>query len=213
MKKNVYLARLFAALVVTTVVWGQPVLAPSGRSVRRIQIVEGQILYEMVGQVVNGTPSTSTQFGYYTYVKDVDALFAAGPQNETTAAFTFYRETTNVRITNNGPLRIISREGNTTVYVNPAPSSDFGNPASFRTGVPVQTSVLRQQVIVNTVTQSFSVVNEDSITSTSLFVLNGREYELGRVGDRFVTTKTGHMNAVGGGPSGWFSGFSIGAQK
>jgi hypothetical protein len=183
----------------------------SDENVEKIKVAEGQILYEIIGQVINGTPTTSTQFGYYTYIKGIDGLFAGTPENETTAWFTFHRETTNLRVTVNGPLRIISREGTTTVYLNAAPAGDFSNPDSFRAGVPIQTSTLRQQVIVDTVTQTFTVVNQDTITSTSLFSVNGRTYQIGKVGDVFRTTKNGHL--TGPVPSGHFAGYSVGAEK
>jgi hypothetical protein len=181
------------------------------QDVEKIKVGEGQLLYEIIGQVINSTPTTSTQFGYYTYIKGIDALFAGAPENETTAWFTFHRETTNLRVTVNGPLRIISREGTTTVYLNAAPAGDFTNPDSFRAGAPVQRSTLRQQVIVDTVTQSFTVVNEDTITSTSLFSINGRTNQIGKAGDVFRTTKNGHLNSPV--PSGYFAGYSVGVEK
>jgi hypothetical protein len=185
--------------------------AESDENVQKIKVAEGQLLYEIIGQVINFTPTTSTQFGYYTYIKGIDALFAGAPENETTAWFTFHRETTNLRVTANGPLRIISREGTTTVYLNAAPAGNFSNPDSFRAGAPIQTSTLRQQVIVDTVTQTFTVVNEDTITSSSLFSVNGASYQIGKAGDVFRTTKNGHLS--GPLPSGYFAGYSVGAEK
>jgi hypothetical protein len=138
-------------------------------------------------------------------------LFAGAPENETTAWFTFHREATNLRVTANGPLRIISREGTTTVYLNATPAGNFSNPDSFRAGTPIQTSTLRQQVIVDTVSQTFTVVNQDTITSSSLFSVNGRTYQIGKVGDVFRTTKNGHLS--GPVPSGHFAGYSVGAEK
>jgi hypothetical protein len=181
------------------------------QSVEKIKIGEGQLLYEIIGQVINFTPTTSTQFGYYTYIKGIDGLFAGAPENETTAWFTFHRETTNLRVTANGPLRIISREGTTTVYLNAAPAGNFSNPDSFRAGTPIQTSTLRQQVIVDTVTQTFTVVNEDTITSSSPFSVNGSTFRIGKVGDIFRTTKNGHLTSPV--PSGYFAGYSVGAEK
>src|SRR5262245_55432844 len=183
----------------------------SEKNVEKIKVDEGQLLYEIIGQVINSTPTTSTQFGYYTYIKGIDALFAGAPENETAAWFTFHRETTNLRVTVNGPLRIISREGTTTVYLNPTPSGNFSNPDSFRACTPIQTSTLRQQVIVDTVTQTFTVLNQDTITATSLFSVNGRTYQIGKVGDVFRTTKNGHL--TGPVPSGYFAGYSVGAEK
>ncbi|MEO8426840.1 MAG: hypothetical protein ABI651_06985 [Verrucomicrobiota bacterium] len=183
----------------------------SHENVEMIKVDEGQLLYEIIGQVINLTPTTSTQFGYYTYIKGVDGLFAGTPENESTAWFTFHRETTNLRVTVNGPLRIISREGTTTVYLNAAPVGNFSDPDSFRVGTPIQISTLRQQVIVDTVTQAFTVVNQDTITSTSRFSVNGTTYQIGKAGDVFRTTKNGHLS--GPVPSGYFAGYSVGAEK
>lgn len=185
--------------------------AQAAENVEKIKVGEGQLLYEIIGQVINFTPTTSTQFGYYTYIKGVDGLFAGAPENETTAWFTFHRETTNLRVTANGPLRIISREGTTTVYLNAAPAGNFSDPDSFRAGTPIQISTLRQQVIVDTVSQTFTVVNQDTITSNSLFSVNGSTYQIGKVGDVFRTTKNGHLS--GPVPSGYFAGYSVGAEK
>ena len=183
----------------------------SDENVEKIKVSEGQLLYEIIGQVINFTPTTSTQFGYYTYIKGIDALFAGAPENETTAWFTFHRETTNLRVTVNGPLRIMSREGTTTVYLNAAPAGNFPNPDSFRAGTPIQTSTLRQQVIVDTVSQTFTVVNQDTITSSTHFSVNGTTYQIGKAGDVFRTTKNGHLS--GPVPSGYFAGYSVGAEK
>ena len=185
--------------------------ARAAENVEKIQVSEGQLLYEIIGQVINFTPTTSTQFGYYTHIKGVDALFAGAPENETTAWFTFFRETTNLRVTANGPLRIISREGTTTVYLNATPAGNFSDPDSFRAGASIQTSTMRQQVIVDTVSQTFTVVNQDTITSNSVFTVNGSTYQIGKVGDVFRTTKNGHLS--GPVPSGYFAGYSVGAEK
>jgi hypothetical protein len=185
--------------------------AQADENVEEIKVGEGQVLYEIIGQVINSTPTTSTQFGYYTYIKGIDGLFAGAPENETTAWFTFHRETTNLRVTVNGPLRIISREGTTTVYLNAAPAGDFSNPDSFRAGTPIQISTLRQQVIVDTVSQTFTVVNQDTITSSTHFSVNGTTYQIGKAGDVFRTTKNGHLS--GPVPSGYFAGYSVGAEK
>ncbi len=180
--------------------------------VKQLQVVEGQVIQELVGQVINATPTTSTQFGYYTFIQGLDTLFAAAPENESTALFTFYRETENLRVAVNGPLRIISRDGTTTVYWNQAAGANFANPDSFRAGTPIQTSDLRQQVIVDTLTQTFTVVNQETITSTTVFVVNGNQYRLGKVGDVLRTTKNGHLNTPGSSPTGWFAGYSVGAE-
>jgi hypothetical protein len=64
---------------------------------------------------------------------------------------------------------------------------------------------------VDTATQTFTVVNEDTITSSSLFSVNGATYQIGKGGDVFRTTKNGHVS--GPLPSGYFAGYSVGAEK
>jgi hypothetical protein len=99
------------------------------------------ILMEYVGQVINGnpTPTSSNQFG--------NLLNVAGVAPSLHLAFC--TQATTVSTVVNGPLRIIDREGTTTIYLVSTPG-DFSNPDSFCTGIPVQVSTLRQQVIVST---------------------------------------------------------------
>jgi hypothetical protein len=116
----------------------------------------------------------------------------AADQNESTARFTFYTEVVSRRVTTNGPLTIIVREGTTTVYLNSSPAS-FATPDSFRSGTPIQTSVIHQQVIVDTMEKTFTVVNSNTITSTEHFWIDGTEYELGDPGQIFRTTAAGKV--------------------
>jgi hypothetical protein len=134
---------------------------------------QGQILMEYVGQVINGVPApaSSNQFGNLQDVAGVDSSLQ----------FTFYTEATTVKAIANGPLRIVDRTGTTTIYLTSTPG-DFSNPDSFRSGTPVQVSKLRQQVIVDTSTGAFTVVNINTITAAAEFVSDGKESELGRVG-------------------------------
>ncbi len=166
-----------------------------------------QLLFEFVGQVSNFTPTTSTQYGYFTYVRGVDNPFAGSPASETTARFTFFREVTNVLVVNNGTIRMISREGTTTLYMSPAGGAVFSSPDSFRAGTPIQTSHSRQQVIVDTSTSAFTVVNFETVISAPRFTLDGNETRIGRVGDVYRTSKQGHLASPA--PAGYFSGYSV----
>jgi hypothetical protein len=172
---------------------------------------EGQLLFEFVGQVSNLTPTTSTQYGYFTWMRDVDTLFAGSPANESSARFTFYREMTNVGVVVNGTLKIISRSGTTTLYLQPSGGATFSNPDSFRAGTVIQTSRSHQQVIVDTVTSAFTVVNFETVTSTPRFALDGSDTTLGRVGDVYRTSKQGHLNSPS--PAGYFSGYSVSVAR
>jgi hypothetical protein len=179
-----------------------------------VRIRATQPVLEVIGQVNNfsTTPATSQQFGYVSSVDGLNSIFsAAAPQNETTAQLTFFTQATNVSVRSNGPLRIINRTGTTIIYLNSAPAS-FANPDSFRSGTAVQVSTMTQQVIVNTVTGSFSVDNVNTVTEVSTFNINGGDVRIGHEGDQFRTVLSGQLNngTVAGGPTGWFSGYAVG---
>jgi hypothetical protein len=176
-----------------------------------IHIRENHVALEFVGQF-NNTPTTSQQFGYLSNIEGLNPIFSSGtPQNETTASFTFVTNATTDRVISNGSLRIINRTGTTTIYLNSAPS-DFSNPASFSQGTPIQVSTYRQQVILNTTTNSFVTVHMNRITESEPFTLNGQLYQLGSEGRSFRTTYSGQANAPGLAPSGWFAGYAVGAK-
>jgi hypothetical protein len=76
--------------------------------------------------------------------------------------------------------------------------------------------VIHQQVIVDTVEKTFTVVNSNTITSTEHFWLDGTEYELGDVGQIFKTRLVGVLKVRDGStppPTGYFSGYSEGVRK
>jgi hypothetical protein len=128
---------------------------------------EDRIALELTGEVINQAATgsaplgSSQQFGYLAFVKGIDLVFTdtnPANQNETTALFTFFTDVQTTRVTTHGPFTITIREGTTTLYLNTPPSS-FSNPDSFRSGTPIQTSTIRQQVIVDNVEKTFTVTN------------------------------------------------------
>jgi hypothetical protein len=181
-----------AVLVLVAIFASEPLWADA--------VFGGQILMEYVGQVINGTPTpaSSNQFGNLQAVSGVDPSLR----------FTFYTEAETVKAVANGPLRIVDRTGTTTIYLASA-SGDFSNPDSFRSGTPVQMSTLRQQVIVDTLTGAFSVVNINTITSVTEFLSGGEEVQLGEAGQSFRTVLNGHLNTPGMSPTGWFGGYAV----
>jgi hypothetical protein len=160
---------------------------------------------ELIGQVINSapgvTPATSIQFGNVSQLGDL-------PLSESAAPLTFYTDTTTSRVATNGPLRVITRTGRLTIYHDPSANSDFANPNSFRDGTPVLAAALRQQVIVNTATSSFTARNANTITSTSRFDLGSGEIVLGRVGGRFLTVIAGQL-ATAAPPSAYMAGYTF----
>ena len=193
MKKKISVTGFWLAVLVLLAVFAStPIWADA--------VFRGQILMEYVGQVINGSPAptSSNQFGNLQAVSGVDPSLQ----------LTFYTEAESVKVVANGPLKIIDRTGTTTIYLTSAPG-DFGNPDSFRSGTPVQVSTLGQQVIVDTSTGAFSVVNKNTITSATEFLSGGKEVQLGETGQRFRTVLNGHLNTPGMSPTGWFGGYAV----
>ena len=67
---------------------------------------------------------------------------------------------------------------------------------------------LRQQVVTDTVTGSFTTFHQNTIVSTRSFPAGRRRVQLGRVGQTFRTVFTGHVTMPGP-PSGHFGGYAI----
>src|SRR5437667_3530517 len=176
-----------------------------------LPISEEQVLHEVIGEF-NNSGLASQQFGYFADITGLDNIFSSTTKNETTALFTFVTNATTFQVVNNGPFRIVDRTGTTTIYLNNGPS-DFSNPATFSQGTPVQVSSYRQQVIVNTLTNTFTTVHTNTITDVETFILNGVAYRLGQLGKSFRTNYSGQANTPGAAPSGWFAGSSIGSKN
>lgn len=193
MKTRIGFSRFWLAVVTLATVCASAPL-------RATDAFHGQILMEYVGQVINGTPTpaSSNQFGNLYGVAGVDPSLQ----------FTFYTEATTGKAVVNGPLRIVDRTGTTTIYLASTPG-DFSNPDSFRSGTPVQVSTLRQQVIVDTSTGAFSVVNINTVTTATEFISDGDQVQLGKAGQSFRTVLNGHLNAPGMSPTGWFGGYAV----
>lgn len=177
-----------------------------------IPITEEQVLYETIGEF-NNSGSASQQFGYFADITGLDTLFSStSTKNETTALFTFVTNATTIQVVNNGPFRIVDRTGTTTIYLNNGPS-DFTNPATFSQGTPIQVSDYRQQVIINTLTNTFVTVHTNTVTYVETFTLNGVAYRLGQLRKSFRTNYSGQINTPGAIPSGWFAGTSTGSKN
>jgi len=187
---------------------------PSDVGLVPINFGSDNLVFEFVGQVTNFAPTpsaplgSSNQYGYLTVVRGIDNLFSGSPHNEATAVLTFFNEATTTESFSDGPLRIIDRDGTTTIYLNAAPAS-FANGDSFRSGIPVQTSKLHQQAIVDTAGSTFTAVFANTISSTSAFTLNGTTFRLGHKGQAFRATVTGQLNATPP-PTGHFAGYAVG---
>lgn len=179
----------------------------------------GDVQFQFIGQAsLPGAPPTlaQTQYGYLTYVNGVSeaqSIFNPGPQNETTALFTFYADTTAERITNNGSIRIIDRTGTMTIYLDATPDGDFANPDSFRDGVPIQTSELRLQFILDTLTGAFHVASVHTITSSDSLNLGSGNSFLGKAGQKFRRTIIGHVTPPATSPAAHLAGYAVGELK
>jgi hypothetical protein len=176
-----------------------------------IDLTGSQTVLEYTGQVTN-VGTASIQVGYFNYVKGFSTSFSsASTQDESTALFTFFTSVNTTRNILNGSIRSVVREGTTTIYLAKNPA-DFANPDSFRSGTPIQSSSMRQQVLVDTITSGFTVTNYNVVNSVTSFAINGMSYQLGAPGKAFRTYLTGHLTATGP-PSGHFGGFAIGSNS
>jgi hypothetical protein len=171
----------------------------------------GDVQLELVGQVTNATSTTSIQYGYLTFINGISGvanIFNPGPPSESTALFTFFNDTVNESVITNGTIRIINRVGTTTIYLNPSANATFTSPTSFQSGTPIQTSTLRHQVVIDTVTGFFTTTFVNTITSADRFQLNNTSFILGKVGQTFRTTVFGHLNSPT--PSAYIAGYAAG---
>jgi hypothetical protein len=183
--------------IVTTAILG---LAGATLASGRPERPAAAILWEYVGQVINGGaggPQASVQFGN----------LAGSPCAAPDAALTFYTEAMTTRSTTNGPLRTVTRTGTTRIYLAAAPG-DFASPETFKTGTLVQTSRLEQQVILDTTTGAFTVLNVNTVTPGGTKAAGWTCPDLLRPGARIRTELRGHLNAPGSAPTGWFGGFA-----
>jgi hypothetical protein len=111
----------------------------------------------------------------------------------------------------NGPLKVIDRNGTTTIYLNSVPAN-FANPDSFRSGIAIQISQPYQQAIVDTVDGTFTAVFDNTISSTNTFTLNLTTFMFGHPGQAFRATVTGQLNATPP-PTGNFAGYAVGRNR
>lgn len=166
---------------------------------------------EFVGQFQNSppgvTPATHAHYGYLSYIRGL-SVFRGATQNETTAFFTFYADAATPRVIANGPLRVVTRVGRLTIYRDPTPDGEFARPESFRDGTPVVVARFRQQVVTNTVTETFTTFHRNTIVSTRRFPGGRGDVQLGRVGATFRTFFNGHITMPGP-PSGYFGGYAV----
>jgi hypothetical protein len=212
---------LAAVLLVGSVPSGTKVSAESQH--HALGIETGHVVLEVIGEVNNlaGTPDaplgSSQQFGYLSYLEGVDSVFTdptPANQNESTAMVTFFTDVNTTRVTPHGPFSIVIREGTTTFYRNTAPAS-FTVPDSFQSGEPILTSTIRQQVILDTVEKTFTVVNLNTITQTRSFDFGGQTVRIGLRGDMLRTSLMGVLRARDGvpPPTGHFAGSAVGVAR
>jgi len=215
----------FAILTALLIGSGLSASAVSGQPHRKVEIETGHVVLEVVGEVNNfaATPDaplgSSQQFGYVSYLEGIDSVFTdANPanQNETTAMLTFFTAVKTTRVTAHGPFSIVIREGTTMFYRNTVPAS-FSTPDSFQSGEPILSSSIRQQVILDTVEKTFTVVNVNTITDTRSFMLEDEtvRIRIGARGDMIRTSLMGVLRARDGvpPPTGHFAGSGVGIER
>jgi hypothetical protein len=150
--------------------------------------------YEVVGQVLNPSPSQSLQYGYLNLVPGIDRITMSNgvAVSEATALFTFFNDTATERVINNGPIRVVDRTGTGAIYLGSG-NATFGTPDSFRSGTPVQTYRLRHQVVIDTSTGYFTTTFEITITSVQSFQIDGEPHRLGHQGGVYRLNVSGKL--------------------
>jgi hypothetical protein len=114
-------------------------------------------------------------------------------------------------VINNGPMRMIDRRGEVTFYFNTTPAGDFSRPDTLRKGVAVMTATLRHQVVVDTLSGTFTAHFDCTVVRNESFTLNGAAYRLGKPGQHFEITFSGHINQQAP-PSGYMAGYVTGLE-
>ena len=169
-------------------------LMPAGLRCESGQPSSPSIGYEVVGQVLNPSPTQSLQYGYLNFVPGIDRITTATgvAVSEATALFTFFNYTATERVINNGPIRVVDRTGTGAIYFGSG-NATFGTPDSFRTGNPVQTYRLRHQVVIDTSTGYFTTTFEITITSVETFQIDGESHRLGHEGAVYRLNVSGKL--------------------
>ena len=195
---------LVAAIAASRAAWEEASAATGVKVIR-------QLSFEFVGQFQNSpagvNPPTHVHYGYLSHVAGA-STFRSSPENETNALFTFYADAATPRVIANGPLRIVTRIGRLTIYRDVSVDGSFDRPETFRDGQRVLVGSLRQQVVTNTVTGSFTTFHRVTITSARAFDAGGRRLQLGRVGQTFKIEFAGQGNMPGP-PSGFLGGYGV----
>jgi hypothetical protein len=186
-----------------------------------INMEPGQVMLEFIGQIVDvptASPS-SNQFGFLSFIRGLKAIFMSDspPFDGTTAKFGFVTRATTTREITNGPLVVITREGVTRISFTPcplcvSPSVGITNPTLSIPVFLIQTSTLRQQVIIDNDTRSFTVVNINTVTESRPFNLGGTQFQLGKVGQIFRTSLAGQLDPVRL-TEGHFAGHAVGVAN
>ena len=183
---------------------------PSCLRAQNGQPSSSQIGYEVVGQVLNPSSTSSQQYGYLNYVLGVDRITnsAGAAVSESTALLTFFNDTTTERVINNGTIRLVDRTGTGAVYFGSGNSS-FATPDTFKQGTAVQNYTLRHQVVIDTVTGYFTTTFEITVTSVKGFQIDGTTYRLSHPGAVYRLTVYGNLTTQSP-PSAYIAGFADG---
>ncbi len=173
----------------------------------------GDIALELIGQVANPAPNRTLAYGYLSFMSGLapEAMAAGGELSERTARFTFFVDTVNVRVINNGPLRVIDRAGTMGIYLESAPNGDWSRPQTFHDGEQILAAELRYQVVINTLTGAFAASWDLPIVWSKRFAVGGSEYQLGRGGEHFEITFFGQLNPQAP-PAAHIAGFARGLE-
>lgn len=169
------------------------------------------ITLEYVGQGLVRSAAEVYQYGFFTHVSGAKEIFSASPNNETTALFTFHNQLATTRVIDNGPLRIVDREGTSTIYLRTTPGASFEDPDSFKQGTPVLAAHLRHQVILDTANNNTILVHFDlTLLDTGTFTVGDVTHRMGMPGQKMSWSAYGRPNTSANHPGQFvFAGMGI----
>ena len=196
MLRNRFPGRIGAAIVV----WTAGLAGTLSAHEHPLEVQIGEVAFTLVGQVTNTPPDQSAQFGYLPTITGLTDLFASPTEDETTAFFTFYNNTTTKAVRHSGPLTIIEREGTTTVDYNIAPHASFADPNSFRDGPEaVLVMVCRSEAAGHPRHHHGRVLSGDEQRrhNGKLIHLGRVQLELAHRNGQFRWALQGHLNSPG----------------
>jgi hypothetical protein len=156
----------------------------------------GETSVEFVGRA-HQEGASFTQYGYLTHIAGIpDASLFSDPnvRDESHARFTFFAKTTLTARSVLDTLFVLTTTGDTSFYFQANPNRQPTDAASFAKGVQIATYFGRVHDVINVQSPNTGIATATEALiqkRITVFALNGKRYQLGRVGLRERLSATG----------------------